>query len=79
MQRGESALHIAVRKGYLDVVKVLVQEYQDLHMEREVDQYYMDLAHYHRHEHVVEYLSTEFPSLKRKVSYHLLYSSHVPV
>ena len=43
-------------------------------MESEVDQYYMDLADNHHHEHVVEYLSTEFPSLKRKVSYHLLYT-----
>ena len=79
MQHGESALQIAVCKGHIDVVKVLVQEYRDLHMEHEVDQDYMNLAHYHRHEHVVEYFSTEFPSLKRKVSYHLLYSSHVPV
>ena len=67
MQRGESALQIAVRKGHLDVVKVLVQVYRDSHMESEVDQYYMDLADDHHHEHVVDYLSSEFPSLKRKV------------
>ena len=67
MQHGESALQIAVRKGHLDVVKVLVQVYRDSHMESEVDQYYMDLADDHHQQHVVEYLSSEFPSLKRKV------------
>ena len=67
MQRGESALQIAVRKGHLDVVKVLVQVYRDSHMESEVRQFYLDLAHSHHHEHVVKYLSREFPSLKRKV------------
>ena len=69
MQDGESALQIAVRKGHLDVVKVLVQEYRDSHMEREVDQYYMDLADDYHQQHVVEYLSSEFPSLQRKVSH----------
>ena len=59
---------MAVRKGHLDVVKVLVQVCRDLHMENEVDQYYMDLAEDHHHEHLVEYLSSEFPTLKRKVS-----------
>ena len=76
MQRGESALQIAVRKGHLDVVKVLVQVYRDLHMENEVDQYYMDLADDHHHEHLVEYLSSEFPTLKRKVSHRLQYSTN---
>ena len=76
VQRGESALQIAVRKGHLDVVKVLVQLYRDLHMEYEVDQYYMDLADDQRHEHLVEYLSSEFPVLKRKVSHCSLYSTH---
>ena len=74
MQRGESALQIAVRKGHLDVVKVLVQVCRDLHMENEVGQYYMDLAEDHHHEHLVEYLSSEFPTLKRKVSHCLQYS-----
>ena len=74
MQRGESALQIAVHKGHLDVVKVLVQVYRDLHMENEVNQYYMDLADKHHHEHLVEYLSSEFPSLKRKVSFCSQYS-----
>ena len=76
VQRGKSALHIAVRKGHLDVVKSLVQEYQNLHMENEVDQYYMDLADNRHHEHLVEYLSSEFPTLKRKVSHRSLYSTH---
>ena len=67
MQDGDSALQIAVRKGHLDMVKVLVQVYRDSHMESEVDQYYLDLADDYHHEHVVEYLSSEFPSLKRKV------------
>ena len=74
VQRRESALQIAVRKGHLDVVKVLVQVYRDLHMENEVDQYYMDLADDHHHEHLVEYLSSEFPTLKRKVTHRSLYS-----
>ena len=73
LQRGESALQIAVRRGHLDVVKVLVQVYRDSHMESEIGQYYMDLADDHNHEHVVGYLSSEFPSLKRKVSYHALH------
>ena len=73
VQDGESALQIAVRKGHLDVVKVLVQVCRDLHMENEVDQYYMDLADDHHHEHLVEYLSSEFPTLKRKVSHRSQY------
>ena len=73
VQDGESALQIAVRRGHLDVVKVLVQVYRDLHTENEIDQYYMDLADNHHHEHVVRYFSSEFPSLKRKVSHHSLY------
>ena len=77
VQDGESALQIAVCKGHLDVVKVLVQVYRDLHMEKEVDQYYMDLADKHHHEHLVEYLSSEFPTLKRKVSHRSLYSTHM--
>ena len=74
VQRGESALQMAVRKGHLDVVKVLVQVYRDFHMENEVDQYYMDLADKHHHEHLVEYLSSEFSTLKRKVSFCSQYS-----
>ena len=73
VQDGESALQIAVHEGHLDVVKLLVQVYRDLHMESEIDQYYMDLADDHHHEHVVGYLSSEFPSLKRKVSHHSLH------
>ena len=73
MQRGEPALRIAVREGHLNVVKVLVQVYRDLHIESEIYQYYMDLADDHHHEHVVGYLSSEFPSLKRKVNHHSLY------
>ena len=73
MKRGESALWIAVRRGHLDVVKVLVQAYRDSHMESEIGQYYMDLADDHHHQHVVGYLSSEFPSLKRKVSHHSLH------
>ena len=77
VQFGESALQIAVCKGHLDVVKVFVQYYRDLHKESEVDQYHMDLADDYNHRHVVEYLSNEFPSLKRDVSYHSLLS-HTP-
>ena len=73
LQRGESALQIAVRRGHLDVVKVLVQVYRDSHMESEIGQHYMDLADDHRHEHVVGYLSSEFPSLRRKVSHRSLH------
>ena len=76
VQRGESALQIAVRKGHLDVVKILIQVYRDFDMENEVDQYYMELANDHHHEHLVEYLSSEFPTLKRKVRYHSLYCTH---
>ena len=42
-------------------------------MESEIGQYYMDLADDHNHEHVVGYLSSEFPSLKRKVSHRSLH------
>ena len=73
VQDGESALQIAVCEGHLDVVKVLVQVYRDCHMESEIGQYYMDLAYDYGHEHVVGYLSSEFPSLKRKVCHHSLH------
>ena len=73
VQDGESAFQIAVHRGHLDVVKVLVQAYRNCHMESEIGQYYMDLADDHHHEHVVGYLSSEFPSLKRKVSHHSLH------
>ena len=73
VQDGESALQIAVCRGHLDVVKILVQAYRDLHMESEIDQYYMDLADDYNHDHVVGYLSSEFPSLKRKVCHHSLH------
>ena len=73
VQLGECALQIAVRTGHLDVVKVLVQAYRDSHMESEIYQYYMDLADDHHHEHVVGYLSSEFPSLRQKVNHHSLY------
>ncbi len=73
LQRGESALQIAVHRGHLDVVKVLVQLYRDSHMESEINQHYIDLADDHRHEHVVGYLCSEFPSLKRKVSHRSLH------
>ena len=78
LKRGESALQIAVCRGHLDMVKVHVQVYRDFHMESEIDQYHVNLANYHHHEHVVEYLSHEFPSLKRKVICHSLYW-HTPV
>ena len=73
VQHGESALQIAVCEGHLDVVKVLVRAYRDCHMESEIGQYYMDLAYDYGHGHVVGYLSSEFPSLKRKVSHHSLH------
>ena len=73
VQSGESALQIVVREGHLDVVKVFVQVYRDSHVESEIDQYYMDLADDHHHQHVVGYLSSEFPSLKQKVSHHSLH------
>ena len=73
MQRGEFALQIAVCEEHLDVIKILVQVYRDCHMESEIGQYYMDLAYDYDHEHVVGYLSSEFPSLKRKVSHHSLH------
>ena len=69
VQRGESALQLAVRQGYLDMVKVLIQVYREHSMEDIVGQDHMDLAEGHHHEHLVEYLSSEFPTLKRKVSY----------
>ena len=73
VQSGESALQIVVREGHLDVLKVLIQVYRDSHVESEIDQNYMDLTNDHHHQHVVGYLSTEFPSLKRKVSHHSLH------
>ena len=55
------------------MVKMLVQVYRELCMDHTVGQYHMDLAEDHHHEHLVEYLSSEFPTLKRKVgSVHLL-------
>ena len=51
------------------MVKMLVQVYRALNMGHTVSQYHMDLAEDHHHEHLVEYLSSEFPTLKRKVDY----------
>ena len=48
------------------MVKVLVQVYRDSHMESEIDQYYMDLADDHHHEHVVGYLSQRIPFSEAK-------------
>ena len=53
VQCGEPALQIAVCEGHLDVVKVLVQVCRDLHMESEIDQYYMDLADDRHIEHIL--------------------------
>ena len=51
------------------MVKMLVQVYRELNLGHTVGQYHMDLAEDHHHEHLVEYLSREFPALKRKVGY----------
>ena len=48
-------------------VKMLVQVYREINLDHTVGQYHMDLAEDHHHEHLVEYLSSEFPALKRKV------------
>ena len=61
------------------MVKLLLQQYLDLDMENAVSQYYMDLAEDYHHEHLVEYFSSEFPSLKRKVSQCSLRSTHTLV
>ena len=76
MQYGECALHLAVREGHLDMLKLLLQLYQDSNMGKAVSQYHMDLAGDHHHEHVVDYLSSEFPNLKRKVREHYLHSTN---
>ena len=75
MQYGECALHLTVREGHLDMLKLLLQQYRDLNVDKAVSQYHMDLASAHHHEHMVEYLSSEFPNLKRKVSEHYLHST----
>ena len=69
VQHGESALLMAVREGHLDMVKMLVQVCRELNLDHTVGQYHMDLAEDHHHEHLVEYLSSEFPTLNRKVGY----------
>ena len=51
------------------MVKMLVQVYRELNLDHTVGQYHMGLAEDHHHEHLVEYLSREFPTLKRKVGY----------
>ena len=61
VQHGESALQIAIHKGHLDMVKILLLY--------EVDQYYVDLPEDQHRKHLVEYLSSEPPTLKRKVSH----------
>ena len=38
-------------------------------MESEIDRSYMDLAEDYQREDVVKYLSSEFPSLRRKVTH----------
>ena len=51
IQHGESALQIAVSRGHLHMVKILLQVYRELNMEHVVGQYHMDLAEDHHHEH----------------------------
>ena len=61
------------------MVKMLIQVYRELNLDHTVGQYHMDLAEDHHHEHLVEYLSSEFPTLKRKVGYviHILTVSNI--
>ena len=72
-QYKETALHLAAREGHLNMVKFLVPWFGDRVYEKNFfRQTCRDLAEAEGHRHVVEYLDSDFPTLKAKVSVAIL-------
>ena len=69
IQVKETALHLAARGGHLDMVKFLVPQFGVRVYEKNFfRQTCRDIAEQKGHQHVVEYLDSDFPTLKAKVS-----------
>lgn len=78
-QYKDTALHLAARGGHLNMVKFLVKQFEGRVYETNVfHQTCRDHAENKGHRHVVEYLDSEFPTLKAKVSAILLALSGSP-
>ena len=68
MQHKETALHLAAKKGHLDMVKYLVPQFGVRVYEKNFfRQTCRDLAATAGHQDVVHYLDSDFPTLKSKV------------
>ena len=69
LQFEETALHLAAREGHLNTVKFLVSQFGErVHETNAYLQTCRDVAESRGHRHVVEYLDSEVPTLKSKVS-----------
>ena len=72
-QYKNTALHLAARGGHLNMVKFLVPQFGVRVYEKNFfRQTCRDLAEAEGHQHVVEYLDSDFPILKAKVSVAIL-------
>ena len=72
-QYKNTALHLAARGGHLNMVKFLIPRFGDRIYEKNFfRQTCRDLAEAEGHQHVVEYLDSDIPTLKAKVSVAIL-------
>ena len=72
-QYKNTALHLAAQGGHLNMVKFLVPRLGDRVYETNfLGKTCRDLAEAEGHRHVVEYLDSDFPTLKAKVSVAIL-------
>ena len=72
-QYKSTALHLAAQGGHLNMVKFLVPWFGDRIYETNfLGKTCRDLAEAGGHRHVVEYLDSDFPTLKAKVSVAIL-------
>ena len=72
-QYKNTALHLAAQGGHLNMVKFLVPQFGDRIYEANfLGKTCRDLAEAGGHRHVVEYLDSDFPTLKAKVSVAIL-------
>ena len=72
-QYKETALHLAARGGHLNMVKFLVPRFGDrVHKKNFFRETCRDLAEAEGHRHAVEYLDSDFPTMKAKVSVAIL-------
>ncbi len=76
-QYKETGLHLAAQGGHLKMVKFLVPQFGVRVYEKNFfRQTCRDLAEVRGHRHVVEYLDSDFPTLKAKVSVAILLALH---